>query len=36
MEVIFDGDRKLACRLVGRHGEVEDGVGDGAACAEQQ
>jgi len=29
LEVIFDGAPKLARRLVWRHGEVEDGVGDG-------
>ena len=36
LEVIFDGAPKLARRLVWRHGEVEDGLGDGAVqqCAD--
>ena len=30
LKVIFDGDPRLARRLIGRHGGVEDGLGDGA------
>jgi hypothetical protein len=30
LKVIFNGDPKLSCRLIGRHGEVEDGLRDGA------
>ena len=36
LKVIFVDDPKLACRLIGRHGKVEDELGDGAIqpCAD--